>query len=278
MRSFIVPTDFSQNAEHAAAYAVQLARQLKARIVLMHAYEAPVAISEYEISTLHFDTMKDHIFGKLEESKQALQQQFGKEVPIDTVAFSNDLIGHIRELYEDPEARLVVIGLTGSGMAHFFLGSNTLNIVNEVGRIVLTVPPFAEFRPIRTVVFACDMRQVALTVPAERIKRILTLLDAELRILNIRKPGTSSSEAEAEREALEKMLEGIPFSFHTMEKGNIVAGITDFARQERADLIAIIPRKHDFLEKLLRPNHTKAMLFKSGVPILTLPPEQSTGG
>lgn len=269
-----MPTDFSKNAQHAADYAVQLAKQLQARIILMHAYEAPVAISEYEISTIHFDTMKEHILNRLKERKEALQQDYGTEVPIETIAFANDLVANIRKLYEDPEARLAVIGLTGAGMANFFLGSNTLNIVNNVGRMVLTVPPYAAFRPIRKILFACDMWNVAAVVPAARIKRILSLLNAELMVLNIQKTQQPSPEADTERETLEKMLQGVPFSFHTLENRNVVAGIKDFAKNHEADLIAIIPRKHDFIENLLRINHTKAMLFRSGIPILTLPPEQ----
>lgn len=274
MRTFIVPTDFSQNAQHASNYAVQLAKQLNARIILMHAYEPPVAISEYEISTIHFDTMKEHILKRLQERKEALRQEYGSDVPIETTAFGNDLIGNIKKLYENPEAKLTIIGLTGAGMANFFLGSNTLNIVNNVGRIVLTVPPYVKFRPIRKVVFACDMVNVATVVPANRIKRIMSLVKAELLVLNIQKPKHPSPETEAEKETLEQMLEGISFSFHSLKGRNVIAGIKDFAKNHQADLIAIIPRKHDFLENLLRANHTKAMLFRSGIPILTLPPEK----
>lgn len=273
MRTFIVPTDFSQNAQHASEYAVQLAKQLNARIILMHAYERPVAISEYEISTIHFDTMKEHIMKRLDERREALHQAYGYEVPIETVTFPNDLIGHIKKLYEDPDARLAVIGLTGAGMANFFLGGNTVNIVNNVGRMVLTVPPHVTFRPIHKVLFACDMWNVANVVPANRIKRILTLLNAELLILNIQKPQQPTPEMEAEKETLEQMLTGVPFTFHTLEHRNVIAGIKDFAKAQQADLIAIIPRKHDFIENLLRTNHTKAMLFRSGIPILTIPPE-----
>jgi nucleotide-binding universal stress UspA family protein len=273
MKTFIIPTDFSENAQHASAYGVQLAAQLAAKVILMHAYEPPVTVSEYEISSMHFEAMKDHLLERLDEMKRALEQEFGNQVPIETATFNGDLIGHIKKLYEDPEARLAIIGLTGAGMANFFLGSNTLNIVNGVGRIVLTVPPYADFRPIRKIVFACDMVQVASTVPAERIKRIVRLLDAELLVLNIRKPQQPSPEEEAEKETLRKMLEGISYSFHAIHKRHIVTGIKDFVREQEADLVAIVPKKHDFLERLMRTSHTKAMLFHSGIPILTLPSE-----
>jgi len=273
MRTFIVPTDFSHNAKHASAYAVQLARQLQAQVILFHVYEAPVAVSEYSVSELHFDNMKEVIEQQLASRKQELEEAYGSETPIRTLALNNDLISNINQLYEDPETRLAVIGLTGAGMANLLLGSNTLNIINNVPRMVLTVPPFTKFRPIRKVLFACDMQDVTHTVPAERIKRMMSLLNAELLVLNIQRKSSSSPEALAEKAKLAGMLEGISFSFHTLEQNDIIAGIKDFAQEQSADLVAIIPHKRDFFENLLRPNHTKAILFKSNIPILTLPME-----
>jgi nucleotide-binding universal stress UspA family protein len=273
MRTFIVPTDFSQNAQHASAYAVQLARQLHTRVVLMHVFEEPVSVSEYEISNIRFDNMKDHILKRLEDVKEDLENRFGKEVPIEVAVFNNDLIGNIKKLYEDPDARLVVIGLTGAGMANFFLGSNTLKIVNNIERAVLTVPPYANFKPVKKIVFATDLWNVAETVPAKRIKRIVELLQAELLVLSIQKPQQPSPEIEAEKEILAQKLEGTPYTFYEITRRNRVSGIKDFVKEQKADLIAIVPEKHDFLENLLKANHTKTMLFRSGIPILTLPPE-----
>jgi nucleotide-binding universal stress UspA family protein len=274
MRTFIVATDFSENARHASRYAVQLAARLDARVLLMHSYEAPVAISEYEVSSLHFDMMKEHIREELEESKRALVEEFGGQVPVDTVMVVDDLTGNLRKLYEDPEAKLAVVGLTGSGRRNFLLGSNTVAIVRSVGRVVLTVPPFAYFRPIRRVVFACRSGGIASAVPAARIKRIMELLDAELLVLQVARPGQPEAEVQAGAELLARTLEGVRCSFHTLRERNVVAGIREFCLREHADLVAIIPRRPDFPESLLKTNQTRAILFKSRIPILTLPPEK----
>ncbi len=273
MKTFIVPTDFSKNAHHASAYAVQLAAQLNARIILMHVFEPPIAVSEFELTAMRYHSMKERIENELEERKQELIKEFGDKTPITCRIYNHELISNIRELVEDTEARLVIIGLTGAGMANFFLGSNTLNIVNNLQKVVLTVPPFASFRPIRKVLFACDMLDVAHTVPIQHIKRILNILEAQLLVLYIEQPkGRSGSEIEQEKNTLKGMLTGVDYTFHAASTKNIVSGIKDFAKRQEADLIAIIPQKQDFLEGLLKTSHTKAMLFKSNIPILTIPP------
>lgn len=272
MRTFLVATDFSLNAMHASDYATRLAGYLDAKIILMHAYEEPVAVSEYELSTIHYDTMKGYIVKRLQERKNELLQKYGKEIPIECIACNNDLIGHIRKLYHERDARLLFIGLTGNGMANYFLGSNTLHIVNQSGCPTVTVPPRASFRPIRKVVFACDLNDLETGVPAARIHRILTVLQAELKVLNIRKPEKLPDSELEILQKLQQLFPGVPISFQQLERKNIVAGIKDYVRQEQADLVIVIPRKHDTLNTLLKANHTKAMLFRSSVPILTIPP------
>jgi nucleotide-binding universal stress UspA family protein len=274
MRTFIVPPDFSEIARHASRYAVQLAARLDGRILLMHAYDAPVAISEYEVSSLHFEMMKEHIGEQLEDSKRALAEEFGGQVPVDTVMVLDDLTGNLRKLYEDTEATLAVIGLTGSGKRNFLLGSNTVAIVRSLGRIVLTVPPFTYFRPIRRVVFAYRMNGTASAVPADGIKRIMGLLDAELLVLQVARPGESEAELQAGAELLAAMLEGVRCSFHLLRERNVVAGIREFCLREHADLVAVVPRRPDFPESLLKTSKTRGILFKSRIPILTLPPEK----
>lgn len=271
MKTIIVPTDFSKNAFHAAAYAVQMAEQLGHKVLLMHAYEAPVAISEYEINTIHFHTMEEHILKRLEDAKENLLHEFGITVPMETVAFNDDLVQHIAKLYEAPDAFLTVIGLTGAGMANFFLGSNTLNIVNNVGRAVLTIPPFTPFKPIKKVVFAFDLWNVEDTLPVNRIKRVLEIVDAELLILNVRQE--EEQQWALEKEKMERMMEGVSYTFHSLPGRKIVAGITEFAKEQQADMLAIVPREKGFIENLLGENHTKTLLFRSGIPILTLPPD-----
>lgn len=275
MRTILVPTDFSKNAYHAAAYAVQMAQVLGHKVLLVHAYEAPVAISEYELNTIHFNTMEEHILKRLENEKETLQNKYGNGVIIETAMFNNNLISHLADLYSHPDAFLAVIGLTGSGMANFFLGGNTLNIVNKLGRAVLTIPPFTAFRPIKKLVFAFDLWNVAETLPVKRLKRVQELLNAELLILNVvRKNQESQEDWTQEKARLDDMMNGLAYSFHTVSGTGVVNGINDFAKNQQADMLAIVPNEKGFIENLLGENHTKALLFRSGIPILTLPPDE----
>ena len=274
MKTFVALTDFSKNARHASAYALQLARRQRARLLLVHVFQTPIAISEYELTTIHFDNMEERILRELEERKADLIAEYGEEVPIECRVYNRYLVERIQELFTDPEVKLAMIGLTGSGMTNFFLGSNTLDIVYHTGRLILTVPPYCHFRPIRNIVFACNVEDAGDDLPVEKIKKVLSVFDAQLFVLHVSDKADPAMQKK-EEQTLGALLQGIDYSFHRVAKRNIVAGIKDFAREIQADLIAIIPRKHDFWEGLLGTNHTKAMLFKSDVPILSIPAKES---
>lgn len=265
-------TDFSKNAQHASEYAVRLAKKRGAALRLVHVYEEPVAVSESELTMMHFHNMKHRILQQLEERREELVEKFGSEVPITYAIYSQDLIGRIRMLFAQPDVKLAIIGLTGSGMANFFLGSNTLNIVQHSNCTILTVPPHSTYRPIKNIVFAYNTNDISPSdIPVKEIKKVLRTFEAKLFILQINQVKDSSSTKDI---VLNDLFEGTPHSVHTISKRNIIAGIKDFARENKADLVAIIPQEQDFWESILRTNHTKAMLFRSDMPILSIPTKE----
>ena len=50
MKTILVPTDFSDNANRALDYACNLALQLKAKIILMNAFQSPASTSNVMIN------------------------------------------------------------------------------------------------------------------------------------------------------------------------------------------------------------------------------------
>ena len=55
MNTILVPTDFSANANKACQYAIALAKDLKAKIILMHAFETPISYPSVPMMTIQMD-------------------------------------------------------------------------------------------------------------------------------------------------------------------------------------------------------------------------------
>ena len=69
---------------------------------------------------------------------------------------------------------------------------------------------------------------------------------------------------------MEHDLEEIRHSYHFIKNEDIVTGINMFVAKEKADMIAIIPRKHNILSNIFQERNTKKMAFHTSIPLLAL--------
>ena len=66
------------------------------------------------------------------------------------------------------------------------------------------------------------------------------------------------------------MLEGLDPKYDFVSSDNMDEGIIDFAEKNKIDLLVILPKRHDLLEKLTKQSHTKKLVLHSHVPVMAL--------
>src|SRR5699024_2183491 len=118
MKTFIVFTDFSQNAKHPTEYAAQFALKRQAHLRLVHVYEPHVPVSEAEIATMYYQNMESRILKELEGEQKKLVSKY-PSLSVSYDIYDQPLIEQIKQLYRPDEVKLILIGLTGSGMNNF---------------------------------------------------------------------------------------------------------------------------------------------------------------
>jgi nucleotide-binding universal stress UspA family protein len=120
----LVATDFSEAASRALAYAVDLARLLRARVTLAHVFPSPLPIMSGETSLVSAE-MNDHVLSQSQAAlNEATAPHRGSGVPIQTATRDGDAARVLPLLAADLRADLVVVGTHGrQGLARAFLGS-----------------------------------------------------------------------------------------------------------------------------------------------------------
>lgn len=123
IQHILVPTDFSESAEAAVRYAVELAKQVGARVTLLHVVEIPI----YTYSTSAY--LSADFSKTIEEAAQARLEQalaeLRKALPeAQSMLVSGPPGDAIRNAVASEGADLVVMGTHGRrGLAHAMLGS-----------------------------------------------------------------------------------------------------------------------------------------------------------
>lgn len=126
--SIVVGTDGSQTAKSAVRYAIDLARELGARLQIVSAYE-PVAAQRLRSEKIEVPkdlqwmvNPHEEVMAMLEESRQEATDAGVRDV--ETFARQGDAADAILDVAEEQRSDLIVVGNRGmTGAKRFLLGS-----------------------------------------------------------------------------------------------------------------------------------------------------------
>ncbi|NSL89153.1 universal stress protein [Chitinophaga sp. Mgbs1] len=275
MKTIIVPTDFSDTAYNAAAYALSLAPALGVtRIVLYHAYELIMPIPDVptSIPMVNPEDLRASSLEGLEKMKKELTPLLAAGTSLVVRADNTILAATMDDVSKQEEADLIVMGITGgSKMEEILIGSNTIDVVKNTTCPVLIIPGNTTFKPVKKIVFACDLRKVADTTPITPLKKLLAAFQAELHVINIDHESKHfTTDTPFETLMLDTLLEDYQPEYHFIDNPNIVQGIVEFAEEIHADLILTIPKKHGLFESIFKRSNTAKLAYKTHIPLLTI--------
>lgn len=280
MKTIVVPTDFSATAANAADYAVHFAQQVKAdRIVLLHAYEIPVAIDPMMpgIQIPEIDSFKESAEKRLYQFRSDLLLKYANTgMVFDILAVYGSILSALEDFSEKDPIELVVMGITGGGaLEETLIGSNTVHIAEHSHIPLMIVPAKSPFKPIQKLLFACDFNDAEKYIPVKQIANIQQLTNASLLVFNIESapdefeqtfPGTVMGESFA----VHSTLESLNPTYHFSHEENFVEGVNQFVDAQEIDVVITVPKEHNFFAQLFSSSHTKKLAFHSHVPILVL--------
>ena len=270
MKTIVVPTDFSAISNNAMNYAAGMARETGASLMLFHAYQVPVSMTDVPIVLVSVEELQKNADSKMADVKKRVEQETGDGLKIYTETKLGDAIDELENLCQKIKPFAVVMGTKGAtGLERVLFGSTTLSAIKHLTWPVIVVPPGKEYSSIKKAGFACDFREVAATTPIKPIKDFVKEVGAELHVLNVDfhnkhfKPDTPEQSM-----FLHQVLEELHPKYDFIESEKIEEGINKFADENGLDLVITIPKKHKLLEGLFKKSHTSELVFHSHVPIM----------
>jgi len=290
VRTIVVASDLSPNAEPALAWAKQLARQYSARLVLVHAFRPhPPAAPE-------FVRWPDE---RYEEIRGRLRAELGRQA--ETVRKGGVIVDYelgvgagfevVIAAAERHGADLIVAGTRGWTVCKsLLLGSTAARLISHARCPVLTVHPADAGvpRPVRTVVVPTDFSEdAALAIEAAtrmlggsgRGRRLVLLHSHHVPHEGKYLPGyvledaIAAADASARRtlEELAATLRRDGVSIDTVTYGlEPMEAILDHARSVGADLIAMGTHGRSGLNRLVFGSTAERVVASAPCPVLTV--------
>jgi nucleotide-binding universal stress UspA family protein len=279
MKKILVPTDFSACAENAVHFAVESAKIFPATITLLHAFELNGDVytdylgvnKEYNQSQLHEAT------DKLTQLKLSLEKK--DALTIEKLVFTGGVKESILQTCGEKNINLIIMGTTGAnGLLQKWWGSKTSDIIGKSLVPVLAIPVSYQWKRPAKILLATNHFE---TEPAilDTIFDLADCYGAKVQVVVFTNEAHDTAlmflEQDRKIPAYEQMLKdqykdkmiGVDHLFGT----DFELVIQNYINHSQIDMLAMIPYKRSFADKIFHPSITKRMSYHTKIPLLAIP-------
>lgn len=270
MRTIIVATDFSAAAANAFDYAIGLAKETNAQLILFHAFHVPVPATEMPVIVVTPEELEEENLRRLEQMAASARKR-APGVKVDIEARAGFPVEEINRLAQEVNADLVIMGMHEMGkIDELFIGSTTTDVIEKTPCPVLVIPENVVFSKPELIAFASDMKEV----PGQSLhvlKELAQLFHARIDVLSVVKSDEKLSvEQAAAGLQLEHQLEDLPHTHLFPVNNDVQEGIREYVAQHSPSILAMVHRKHSFFERLFGESNTQKAAFHTHVPLLAM--------
>ncbi|MHA7102033.1 nucleotide-binding universal stress UspA family protein [Roseivirga pacifica] len=277
MKTILVPTDFSTQADNALDMALQVAKINGSKILLINVIEGMRSFSFNTMGELEDSTGEEAYLVKklVDQTKSNLDDALSN---LDTDGVEIEAMVEIGSPYEsiahvitNHDADLVVMGTKGSGgVEEVLIGSNTEKVVRYAKCPVITIKDKVDLDKVKHIVFATSLMEDQPDI-VERLKLARENFGVKLHLVKVNTPNNFHTERQL-REEFQKYLEKHDLKdceTHVYNEASEEDGILYFAEDLGDCMIAIGTHGRTGLLHLLSGSIAEDLVNHSKVPVWT---------
>lgn len=272
MYKILVPVDFSEKSNYAVKMAAKIGKNIEAEIYLLHLVELPTGIVDMGAGS-NFSIPESMMYlRKVKEKILDLKATYFHDDQIVkySIKFQNPFEG-ITDYVKKINANLIVMGSKGvSDFEEMIIGSNTEKVVRTSTIPVIVVKADSKKFKFKKLVFASnydDENKVAFVDFLNFAKQFKT----EIHLLKIN-TASSFENSFITKEKIKNFIKDFDLPKNTIHIHNdesVVKGITNFAKEIEADLIALTTHGRSGLSSLFNSSIAKSVSKSVLRPVIT---------
>jgi len=248
------PTDFSEPAQNALTYAMEIAHKHDAHLKVIHAKKTAYS------------------YGSNKMMEEIIKKNEYPDLSLETTIELGDTVSTILDLADD----LIVMGTKGKGnLAKMVFGSISSEIMLKSPVPVLLVPPERNYSEFDSFIFATDYNDKDL----EKLQQLIPLaklFDAQITVLHISAEDDLKSRITFRgfKEMAKEYIDDPNMKFQLIFEENFYAGLSAFLHGQSGELIVMTRNKKPFFKSLTEEDHIQQSIYTK-VPLLVLPNEET---
>lgn len=271
MKTLIVATDFSNEAENAVEYACAAAQQLNTNVVLFNSFSIPLHAANARLSASAFAELLENNRILLKNRASVLSKKYA--IQVDYESSFLQLNEELESLFSKYDAAMVVMGTAAQSLGQELFGSSNTSAILKLKRPVLAVPLNATFKPIKKILFACDVLRGVNIKILQEVKMFAHAMGAEVELFHVQNKLRTLGESKQlkhKADEIKEELTGVAHSFKPIESDMVIEEIKNEINQINADLLIMVPQRYGFWESLVHRSKTRTMASLSEIPLLSI--------
>jgi nucleotide-binding universal stress UspA family protein len=276
MKTILLPTDFSQTAQHAADFALSLTLLLDAKLVILNVIQPIADAYNIPMSSSHFyqyaEETAETSMNKFKEKMISRHKMSLEPYPIiETKVVYGNISSTILDVAKDFKTDFIVMGMVGDRtVIDNIFGSNALKISKKSECPVWIIPQKTKIHQIKNVVYVTDLEGNEISFIKKTID-IIKVMGGSLKTVHIHED--FEPEIFPSHEIIEHIKEALgenPVKFENLQRTDVIKGIENYLENQRPDALVIAHQDKSWLERVLYKSVITELTLKSQIPVLIL--------
>lgn len=272
MKHILVPTDFSESANNASKFALDIAKSLQLPVRFLHSVSTSVDWTKlsledekkYPETKARINNVKDEL-KKLE--KKAIEKGVESEHSIIYNTGMDDLANYVHPNYYE----LVIMGTHGTKGFEKILGSNTQKLIRQSKVPVLAIKNSFDFKTLKKTLIATNLQEESAKA-FETVYNILKQLKPKIEVIYINTPYNFKETGEIDNMASE-FLEKIgikDLKVQCLNANNEARGLGMALNKLKPDLFTSITHRRTGFDTIFSPSITEEIINNYDIPVLSI--------
>ena len=269
IKKILLPTDFSLKSNNALKVAAKMAQRHDAKLIVTHVIYTYYLIDRGGKQVIGAQTIQqstERAKMKLDRLKDHFSEKYNLQ--IETKISTQNIVETINESIETDDIDLVIVGISGKqSMKHFFLGSNSYNILLHSNCSVLLIPEQFNKTGFKNILFPVRVNH-ELHQKADLSILLSKKNSGKIKLLGVGKPNPIVKIKKAFLEMQKNLyMKSANYSSEFKISEDCATIIAEIANKKNSDIIMLADQDENSWKSFMAENFFKKMINETEIPL-----------